>query len=390
MMDIKKITQRACPLCGYDVLNELKLINCLLFDDSPVSQNIRIVSCKLCGFVFYDTSSGMREWDEFYEKHYFIRFYKYRESNHMQKELLYGFAKFLENSNLSSDSFIIDVGCGPGHFLTILKSLGYSNLAGIDVCSDFVEELSKRAISFFIGRAEKLPFPDLSVDCIIFSHIIEHLVNPNAALKEMCRCIKKDGFILIEQPDLTRYDEIIDMIPLNHFIFEHINHFDQFHIESFFLQGGFRLHSKELLIKDNTPSMRILFKKTGSTPNLISTKNFDSYKKIMGWLQSNDKFKYPEAEELINKGYKLYLWGLSYQSLMHFSQSNLSNKRIEGFFDIDPRKQLKTIRGKPICSPKMISKLSNTDIVLIGVGPSSKIMEETLINEGFRGRYFLL
>jgi len=50
------------------------------------------------------------------------------------------------------------------------------------------------------GIVESLPFPDAFFDTIICLFVLEHLINPNMALREMSRVLKDDGMLLLGIP----------------------------------------------------------------------------------------------------------------------------------------------------------------------------------------------
>jgi ubiquinone/menaquinone biosynthesis C-methylase UbiE len=51
-----------------------------------------------------------------------------------------------------------------------------------------------------VADAFHLPFADNSIDCIIASEIIEHVIEPKAFVDELFRCIKQNGSLIITTP----------------------------------------------------------------------------------------------------------------------------------------------------------------------------------------------
>lgn len=51
------------------------------------------------------------------------------------------------------------------------------------------------------GDAHRLPFADGSFDCVVSSHVIEHLHDPAAALRDMVRVLRYGGFMFHVIPD---------------------------------------------------------------------------------------------------------------------------------------------------------------------------------------------
>jgi SAM-dependent methyltransferase len=65
------------------------------------------------------------------------------------------------------------------------------------------------------GRADEqidvtqIPWPDASVDLLICSHVLEHVPDDRAAMRELCRILSPQGNALLEVPvigELTRED----------------------------------------------------------------------------------------------------------------------------------------------------------------------------------------
>lgn len=96
----------------------------------------------------------------------------------------------------------LDVGCGSGH---LMARLGPGRIYGIDLSSHLIRQAQKRLggknISLLEGDAQNLPFPDATFDKIACTEALEHLVNPEEALKEILRVAKPQARILITLPN---------------------------------------------------------------------------------------------------------------------------------------------------------------------------------------------
>ncbi len=133
----------------------------------------------------------------------------------LQKALQPLFIKFFYKSALYDQgnrfpSFVsggkaLDIGCGNGNFLNLLKQHGW-DVKGID--------LSKKAaatakevfdIDVFVGNTEDAPFTDNSFDYIHMSHSIEHLPNPVTTLSKALKLLKPNGKIYVETPNIDSY-----------------------------------------------------------------------------------------------------------------------------------------------------------------------------------------
>jgi SAM-dependent methyltransferase len=93
---------------------------------------------------------------------------------------------------------ILDVGCGTGANLEMLKQFGEAE--GVDVSDDALEFCRLKGLKVHKGLAESLPFADETFDLVTALDVVEHLDDDIAGLKEMSRVLKKDGKTLIFVP----------------------------------------------------------------------------------------------------------------------------------------------------------------------------------------------
>lgn len=106
---------------------------------------------------------------------------------------------FLGRSDLSGMR-IADVGCSAGFISDELAEAGAKQVAGIDIDVPGLRKAEARfgeRVSFACGDGERLPFRDESFDAIIFNHIYEHVVNPDAVIVELRRVLRDDGALYL-------------------------------------------------------------------------------------------------------------------------------------------------------------------------------------------------
>ncbi|MDO8339894.1 MAG: class I SAM-dependent methyltransferase [Candidatus Burarchaeum sp.] len=99
---------------------------------------------------------------------------------------------------------LLDIGCGEGWFLKKISVLEpKAKLFGVDICEvdlDYAERLVPTA-SFSVYGAYKLPFKAGKFDCVTMLEVLDHLDEPDRALKEANRVLKKDGTLFVSVPD---------------------------------------------------------------------------------------------------------------------------------------------------------------------------------------------
>ncbi|MBU2755759.1 class I SAM-dependent methyltransferase [Acidithiobacillus sp. CV18-2] len=97
---------------------------------------------------------------------------------------------------------LLDIGCGNGGFLRIAQQLGWK-VWGTDVDENALQVASQTGAKVFKGMLPNLDLPDNSFDVITLSHVIEHVHDPDLALREIHRLLKPGGLLWLATPNLA-------------------------------------------------------------------------------------------------------------------------------------------------------------------------------------------
>ncbi|MGB7208818.1 MAG: class I SAM-dependent methyltransferase [Pyrinomonadaceae bacterium] len=98
---------------------------------------------------------------------------------------------------------LLVVGCGNGTEAVILAQQLKADVTGIDLKDEFRDE-TKELANLRIGDAMNLEFDDASFDFVFSYHALEHIEDPNKALLEISRVLKKGGGFWIGTPNRSR------------------------------------------------------------------------------------------------------------------------------------------------------------------------------------------
>jgi ubiquinone/menaquinone biosynthesis C-methylase UbiE len=122
---------------------------------------------------------------------------------------------------------VADIGCAAGR-QTLLAAERGQRAIGTDIAKSFVDAATafaqQRGItnaSFLMCPIEQLQIPDASVDALICSEVLEHVLNPETALRELYRILKPGGLALITVPNMnadgTLWGRLMRMLRLRSF-----------------------------------------------------------------------------------------------------------------------------------------------------------------------------
>lgn len=129
-------------------------------------------------------------------RRYRLRLSRYRAL----AETIAGFIK-----NKAGKTVILDVGVGSGRTLRYLEPTGMSeraNFYGLDTDSKRLDGIyGKKKWRLVLADVTKgIPFKNKSVDVAIIEQVLEHISNPEDALKEIARVLKPGGLLIVGVP----------------------------------------------------------------------------------------------------------------------------------------------------------------------------------------------
>lgn len=159
----------------------------------------------------------------------------------------------LIKNRIEKNKKIIDIGCGFGHILYILKLLGFDSLTGLDGNLNFSglkERFNERRIEFIKHELSmpSMPIGDNKFDAALFTEVLEHFnFYPQKFFCEINRILKPSGLLIITTPNLTRLNNRIKLL-----VGKSIN----YNIEHNFDKGA---HFREYTVKE----MRYLLNQAG-------------------------------------------------------------------------------------------------------------------------------
>lgn len=102
---------------------------------------------------------------------------------------------------------VLDAGCGRGFYSHAFSFFPFvTEIQSFDINESYVKRAKSHCTDkrIHIKKASiyELPYPDGYFDFIVFSEVLEHLVDEKKALQELRRVLKKNGVIALTVPDV--------------------------------------------------------------------------------------------------------------------------------------------------------------------------------------------
>lgn len=159
------------------------------------------VRCVHCGVVYLDQRPVAAELGRIYPDHYHA--FAFTEDRF---GFVYSVRRRLEGRRLvrafaalPPDARIVDVGCGDGFHLDLLRAFGRPGwtVEGVDVDERAIRAAHRRGLTVHRGRVEDLDLPEASFDAALLIQTVEHLPDPASVLRAVLRLLKPGGRVLL-------------------------------------------------------------------------------------------------------------------------------------------------------------------------------------------------
>ena len=257
-------------------------------------------------------------------------------------------------NNFPKGSKLVEVGCGKGRFLEIVKYDDHFDYRGFDTS---YEGKDNKIENRYLTEKDRI-----QADVVVLRHTLEHIPSPHKFLLLLSKIFPSKALIFIEVPQL---DWIEKNQVLFDFTYEHVNYFNTYSLCSFFsevIEKGnfFGGQAQYLLAKFNS----------------LDLSTWKNYTDSNAWEKYDFSCYYDAFRKLTNpfkKFKKIWIWGGATKGVLFLK--HLSNcdkklfKSILGVVDINPMKQGNFTPSTliKIVSPKTFfcESVNKDDIVIV-------------------------
>ena len=137
---------------------------------------------------------------------------------------------------------LLDVGCGTGFLIELLKNQKDAQYYGLDLSPEMIKVAKSKfseGVNLVEGSADNLPYPDNTFDIVCCVQSFHHYPYPEKAMEEAYRVLKSDGLYILSDTGCSGIAK----------------HFDNFIFRHFMKSGDYAAYSKK--------DIAILMKNTG-------------------------------------------------------------------------------------------------------------------------------
>ena len=268
------------------------------------------------------------------------------------------FVSWVDKYNLKGKS-ILEVGCGRGEYLSILKQTEVSLAHGIEYSKESVSSCINSEISVtkgFFGD-ENFVLPKQKYDGFICLNFIEHWPNPNKVLAHLKKNLSEDAIGIVEVPN---FDMILKQGLYSEFISDHLLYFTKDTLIFMLNYNGFEVIECSVIWHDYILSA-VVRKRKRIDLSLLKSRKLNVETELNSFI---DKFEKKEVA----------IWGAGHQSLAVMSLAKLENK-IRYVVDSAPFKQGKYTPAThfPIVAPIELVNNPVKAVIIIAASYSNEV-----------------
>ena len=194
-----------CPICSSP--ERKPFLACL--DHFLTKETFQIAECLDCGFRYTNPRPESGQLGKYYQSPEYI------SHSNTRKGIFNRIYQLVRNYTLSGkhrlitryvrSGSILDIGCASGEFLNFMKSKGW-NVTGIEPD----EKTRRNAVANYgidiLDESGLSGIPDGTFDIITLWHVLEHVPDLNARMKEIHRLLKKEGMLFLAVPISDSFD----------------------------------------------------------------------------------------------------------------------------------------------------------------------------------------
>ncbi len=191
-----------CLLCGALGYRELFRVSDRLY--GTTTNKFPIVECTTCGLVRMENVPA--DLSPFYPRNYW-----FKPGGSLASRLEEAYRRVLIRDHVAFASkaledagggLVLDVGCGGGLFLGMLRERGISVL-GLDNSAEAARAAwEQNSVTVLLGDMLRAPIAEGSCALVTMYHVLEHLPDPAGFLRAARKLLRPGGRLIVQVPNL--------------------------------------------------------------------------------------------------------------------------------------------------------------------------------------------
>jgi 2-polyprenyl-3-methyl-5-hydroxy-6-metoxy-1,4-benzoquinol methylase len=99
------------------------------------------------------------------------------------------------------NSTVLDVGCGVGETMILLRDANHCVCFGLDIANSAVSAVLEKGMQAKTAVLPEIPYPDQTFDAVVCTETIEHVTDASGTIRSIARVLKPGGVLILSVPD---------------------------------------------------------------------------------------------------------------------------------------------------------------------------------------------
>jgi 2-polyprenyl-3-methyl-5-hydroxy-6-metoxy-1,4-benzoquinol methylase len=201
------LVETRCALCGGD--DAAQEATGRDFEYATAANEFRFVRCRRCDHVYLNPRPAPSDLAVIYPSNY----YAYGGASNpvvapLRRRWERGKVRMYRELVGEGPRRILDVGCGNGRFLEILRDAGAPEwrLEGIEIDAGAADACRAKGFPTHVGRVEEFHDDAGGFDAVVMLQLIEHVEDPGLVCERVFALLRPGGHFIIETPNLAGLD----------------------------------------------------------------------------------------------------------------------------------------------------------------------------------------
>jgi len=207
------LVESACVLCGSADARACASGTDFEYDTSDTV--FHFVACSQCGHQYLNPRPAASELDRIYPSNYYS-FVGTQSPVVARLQRVWESGKVRLYRELIGDGprRILDVGCGDGRFLELMRDAGDPEwtLVGLEFDSEAIARCHDKGFEAHAERVEDFATRDAErgrYDAVVMLQLIEHVEDPALIAERVCDLLRPGGVFIVETPNLGGLDHTL-------------------------------------------------------------------------------------------------------------------------------------------------------------------------------------
>lgn len=386
------MTHRTCEICGSGDQERIHRQH-FLFPELAQPVHYDVVACRVCGFAFANNIPDQSALNQFY----------HASGHHLHAELPPGlqrihadFFQFIcRHTTLASDTRILDIGSGMGHFLNHFQNAGLQRLVGMEP-SAAAAELARKTYGLEVRSATIDTFAaDERFGLVSLCGVLEHIADLRRSMAKVAALLQDGGYLFIAVPDAASFGNALPVEPFLEFALEHINFFSAASLDNLLAANGLEKVAASSQHNDfyGNRYLLALYRRTPNPPPTQPVADAQTAPSLRAYVHLSRQALKPveeQAAQLEQSQEPLLIWGAGALTSRLLCDTRLGRANICAIIDRNADLQGQTLLNVPITAPESVMDHAGATVFIASTTYAAEIRQTLLQQYRWSGRIISL